>query len=126
MNYLFPLSLLITIITGIATVTINQTTGVYDSSHDSIALPIIAFLLIFSALTTTYLAQLFFQRKTLKSRIGKRVLLGISGLSAALSLLTLIANAIYWWLPNHTIISLLFCITTAVFIYNQISLYRKA
>lgn len=99
--------------------------GVYDSDRDSIALPITALTLTLLALSTIHLIQLFLHSKKLKSKIGKFILIGSLGLLATISLIILASSAVYWWLPNHTIISLFYCMTASAFIYNQINFFRK-
>lgn len=120
MKYLFQSTILATTVTGIIVIIKNQAAGLYNSNLDSVALPIITLIIILLALITNYTLQLFLHKKKFKLRIARALLIGLSGLSATFSLMILAASAVYWWLPNHVIISLLYCITIAVFIYSQI------
>jgi uncharacterized BrkB/YihY/UPF0761 family membrane protein len=125
MKYLFQSTILATTATGIIVIIKNQAAGLYNSNLDSVALPIITLIIILLALITTYTLQLFLHKKKFKLRIARALLIGLSGLSATFSLMILAASAVYWWLPNHVIISLLYCITIAVFIYSQIIFFIK-
>jgi uncharacterized BrkB/YihY/UPF0761 family membrane protein len=125
MKYLFQSTILATTVTGIIVIIKNQAAGLYNSNLDSVALPIITLIIILLALITNYTLQLFLHKKKFKLRIARALLIGLSGLSATFSLMILAASAVYWWLPNHVIISLLYCITIAVFIYSQIIFFIK-
>lgn len=126
MKYLYPATSLITTATGILTIITNQTSGIYDSTQDSIALPLITLAAILLALNATHILQLLIHNKKLKTRTGRYFLFGISGFLSTISFIILAVSTFYWWVPNHIIISLLYCMTTAVFIYNQIIFFRKS
>lgn len=118
-SYIYLITLALTSGAGALILLKNLETGIYSVNQDSIGLPIGVTLIIFLTLTLTHLLQILLLRRAhTKSFAG--LLLKISAyLIATISLMILVDRIVYWSMPHHAIIAILYGVTAVTFVVVQ-------
>jgi hypothetical protein len=124
-SFVYPVLVLATSSIGIATIINNLKTGTYHINQDSIGLPIGTIILVCLALIIMQVLQLPHHTRVKKGRSTGILLRILSLISGITSTLLLAASMIYWFAPEHIIISIFYGISTIAFAALQIQSFRK-
>lgn len=124
-SFVYPVLVLATSSIGIATIINNLKTGTYRINQDSIGLPIGTIILVCLALIIMQALQLPHHTRVKKGRSTGILLRTLSLISGITSALLLAASMIYWFAPEHIIISIFYGISTIAFAALQIQSFRK-
>lgn len=120
LSYLYPTALALTSGAGALTLIKNLKAGTYDTHQDSIGLPIGVMLIIFLTLALMHLLQILLLRWA-RANSCAGLLLKISAyLIATISLVILVDRIVYWSIPHHAIIAILYGVTAITFAVFQI------
>lgn len=119
-SYIYPLFLAITSVTGIFTIINNLELNKYQMDRDSVGLPISIIIIIWAVLTLAHMIQIvILKNKSTRNHTGLLINIPIY-LIAASSLLILANRTIYWAVPDHAVISILYGACTIVFMDFQL------
>ncbi|MBH3403627.1 hypothetical protein I5P86_01040 [Pseudomonas glycinae] len=120
LSYLYPTALALTSGAVALTLIKNLKAGTYDINQDSIGLPIGVTLIIFLTLALIHLLQILLLRWA-RANSCAGLLLKISAyLIATISLVILVDRIVYWSIPHHAIIAILYGVTAITFAVFQI------
>ncbi|RIJ10922.1 hypothetical protein DXT77_10175 [Pseudomonas sp. 91RF] len=126
LRYLYPIVLVLTSGTGVLVLIENLKSETYDISQDSISLPIGVTLIIFLTLALMHLLQILLLGWAHTNSL-RGLLLKISAyLIATLSLLILVDRIVYWSMPHHTVIAILYGVTAVTFVAFQMQTFAQS
>ncbi|MBT9264660.1 hypothetical protein KKQ10_07220 [Pseudomonas sp. MG-9] len=118
-SYLYPIVLALTSGAGVLILIKNLKAGTYDVSQDSIGLPIGVTLMVFLILALTHLLQILLLRWACANSFAALLLKISAYLIATVSLLILVDRIVYWSIPNHAVIAILYGVTAITFVVFQ-------
>ncbi|MCU0116824.1 hypothetical protein N8H74_01065 [Pseudomonas sp. B2M1-30] len=124
-SYIYPIALTITSGAGILILVENLEAGAYDVNQDSIGLPIGVTLVIFLTLALTHLLQIFLLCRGHANFFAGLLLKISSCLFATVSLVILVDRIVYWSIPNHAIIAILYGVTAVTFVALQMQTFAQ-
>jgi len=126
LRYLYPIALVLTSGAGVLVLIENLKSETYDISQDTIGLPIGVTLMIFLTLALMHLLQILLLGWANTNSL-RGLLLKISAyLIATLSLLILVDRIVYWSMPHHTVISILYGVTALTFVAFQMQTFAQS
>lgn len=120
LGYVYPTALALTSGAGALTLIKNLKAGTYDINQDSIGLPIGVTLIIFLTLSLTHLLQILLLRWARANSLAGLLLKIAACLIATISLVILVDRIVYWSIPHHAIIAILYGVTAITFAVFQI------
>jgi hypothetical protein len=104
---------------------LNYTNGIYPTTQDTVAIPLVsmagllAILLLLSAAQNPFYKQLHYQKATNITSIT------LALFSTTASSALLIKSINYWLTPNHLGISALYFFIFTTYVIHQLNIYKK-
>ncbi|MCX2543804.1 hypothetical protein [Pseudomonas sp. COW5] len=98
----------------------NLKSEIYDIHQDSIGLPIGTTLIIFLTLSLMHLLQILLLRRARANSFAGLLLKISAYLIATISLVILVDRIVYWSIPHHAVIAILYGVTAITFAVFQI------
>ncbi|MDD1139918.1 hypothetical protein M5G22_20350 [Pseudomonas sp. TNT2022 ID233] len=120
LSYVYPTALALTSGAGALTLIKNLKAGTYDINQDSIGLPIGVILAIFLTLALMHQLQILLLRWARANSFAGLLLKITAYLIATISLVILVDRIVYWSIPHHAIIAILYGVTAITFAVFQI------
>lgn len=124
-SYTYLTLLAVTFCAGVFILTKNLEAQIYDVNQDSIGLPIGVMFATWTILTLSHLIQILLLRKS-HTRFSASLIRKIPGyLLAAVSLIILVGSIVYWSVPIHAVIAMLYGACAITLIAFQVSSFAR-
>lgn len=122
-SHIYLTTLALTSGAGVLILVKNLETETYGVNQDSIGLPIGVTLIIFLTLTLTHLLQVLLLRWAHTKSFASLLLKISAYLIATVSLMILVDRIVYWSMPHHAIIAILYGVTALTLVVFQMQTF---